>query len=129
MGAAHRDITPNNVYVANRAVLKLGDFGITKTRLKRSGVPADLANWSYAPRDLGAYWRTADDVYKVGLLMLTLHSGEEVTNSVGAVAVNPLTTRGYGLREAIKKAISVKAQRPQTATDLAQLLPNSKGAS
>ena len=125
MGAAHRDITPTNVYVANRAVLKLGDFGITKASLKKSGVQADLANWADAPPDLGAYWRTADDVYQVGLLMLTLLSGEEVDNTVRKVDVNQLTTRGYGLRQAIKNAISVKSQRPQTATDLAQLLPGS----
>jgi serine/threonine protein kinase len=125
MGAAHRDITPTNVFVANRAVLKLGDFGITKASLKKSGVQADLANWAYAPYDVGAHWRTADDVYQVGLLMLTLLSGWEVDNTVIKADVNQLTTRGYGLREAIKKAISVKSQRPQTATDLAQLLPGS----
>jgi serine/threonine protein kinase len=123
MGASHRDITPANVYVANRAVLKLGDFGITKAGLKKSGVRADAATWHFAPTDIGAFWRPADDVYQVGLLMLTLLAGEEVWNSVRKVDVNQLTSRGYGLREAIKKAISVKSQRPQTATELVQLLP------
>ena len=123
MGASHRDITPGNVYVANRAVLKLGDYGITKAGFKKSGVRADAASWNYAPGDIGAFWRPADDVYQVGLLMLTLLAGVEVDNTVGKVDANQLTSRGYGLREAIKKAISVKSQRPQTASDLSQLLP------
>lgn len=123
MGVSHRDVTPGNVYIANRAVLKLGDFGITKAGFTKSGVRADVAAWPYAPSDIGSFWRPADDVYQVGLLMLTLLSGEEIDNTVGKVDVNPLTSRGYGLREAIKKAISPKAQRPQTASDLSQLLP------
>jgi serine/threonine protein kinase len=123
MGVSHRDITPGNVYVANRAVLKLGDFGITKAGFKKSGVRADMAAWPYAPSDIGSFWRPADDVYQVGLLMLTLLAGEEVDNTVGKVDVNQLTSRGYGLRVAIKQAISTKAKRPQTASDLSQLLP------
>lgn len=54
--------------------------------------------------------------------MLSLLAGEEVVNTVGRVDVNQLTSRGHGLRDAIKKAISVKAQRPQTASDLSNLL-------
>lgn len=125
MGASHRDITPGNVYVANRAVLKLGDFGITKTGFRKLGVRADAMAPYYAPADIGAFWRPADDVDQVGLLMITLLAGEETGNSVRKVEVNPLTSRGYGLREAIKKAISVKSQRPQTAAQLVDLLPRS----
>jgi hypothetical protein len=60
---------------------------------------------------------------QLGLLMLALLAGEEVDNTVGRVYVNQFTSRGYGLREAIKQAISPKSQRPQTASDLSQLLP------
>lgn len=123
MGASHRDITPGNVYVANRAVLKLGDFGITKAGFKTWGVPVDVATWCYAPRDIGAFWRPADDVYQVGLLMMTLLTGVPTDNAAGKVDVNRITSRGYGLREAIKRAISVKSQRPQTASELASILP------
>ena len=123
MGVSHRDITPGNVYIANRAVLKLGDYGITKAGFKKLGVRADVAAWPYAPSDIGAFWRPADDDYQVGLLMLTLLAGRPIDNTVGKVAVNQLTSRGYGLRLAIKQAISTRAKRPQTASDLAQLLP------
>ena len=120
-GVSHRDITPMNVFVGNRKALKLGDFGIAKTGLIRSGVRADVANWAFAPNDLQAFWRPADDVFQVGLLMATLASGELQDNTMGKVAVNRFTTKGP-LRDAIKAAISVKSQRPQSAAELVRLL-------
>lgn len=123
MGVSHRDITPGNVFVGNRASLKLGDYGIARARLKPAGVPADLATWSFAPPVIGAYWRPADDVYQVGLLMMTLLHGSEITNDYGAVAVNRLTSKDFGLRAVIKKAIGSRASRHMTATELADDLP------
>ena len=122
MGASHRDITPGNIFVGNRSVLKLGDFGITKAGLKPSGVRADLAAWAFAPHDLGAWWRPADDVYQVGLLMMTLLTGEEMTNGTKKPSVNKVTSRDSALRGAIKAAISVKSRRPQAAGDLEDML-------
>lgn len=72
MGVSHRDVTPPNVFVGNKKVLKLGDFGITKAQLHPSGVHADVLNAAFDPKDLGTWWRPADDVYQVGLLMATL---------------------------------------------------------
>ena len=115
MGVSHRDVTPPNVFVGNRKVLKLGDFGITKAQLKPSGVYADVLNPAFAPKDLGTWWRPADDVYQVGLLMATLVAGEEFYTGVKKPEINEITGTGK-LREAIKAAISVKARRPQTAT-------------
>lgn len=120
-GISHRDVTPANVFVAPRKVLKLGDFGITKAQLKVSGVHADALNPYFAPRDLGTFWRPADDVYQAGLLMATLASGELMGTEMGKVAVNQFTTKGK-LRDAIKAAISPKSQRPQTARDMIKLL-------
>ncbi len=37
MQVSHRDITPNNVFIGNRAQLKLGDLGIAKAGLKAQG--------------------------------------------------------------------------------------------
>lgn len=121
MGVSHRDVTPPNVFVGNRKVLKLGDFGITKAQLKPAGVYADVLNPAFAPKDLGVWWRPADDVYQIGLLMATLVSGKEFYTGVRKPEVNTITSKGK-LREAIKAAISVKAQRPQTARDLSALL-------
>lgn len=121
MGVSHRDITPPNVFVGNRKVLKLGDFGITKAQLHPSGVHADVLHPWFAPSDLGTWWRPADDVYQVGLLMATLLAGEEIRTGVKKPAVNQLAGAGP-VRDAIKAAISVKSQRPQTAAELARML-------
>jgi len=121
MGVSHRDITPPNVFVGNLKVLKLGDFGITKAQLKPSGVHADMLNEAFAPRDLGTWWRPADDVYQVGLLMATLVSGREFYTGVSKPEINQITIKGK-LRDAIKAALSVKSQRPQTAATLASML-------
>lgn len=123
MGTSHRDITPGNVFIANRAVLKLGDFGITSTGFTKLGVRANALTRVFAPRDLISFWRPADDVYQVGLLMLTLLSGSEIENSAKKADVTALTSSQFGLREAIKSAISIKSARPQTATDLLGALP------
>lgn len=122
MGVSHRDVTPPNVFVGNRASLKLGDYGIARASLKASGVRADIANWPFAPADIGAFWRPADDVYQVGLLMMTLLSGEEITHHYGARAANAVTSKGYGLREVIKKAIGPRSRRHTTASELADEL-------
>lgn len=44
MGTSHRDITPSNVFIGNRSMLKLGDFGLAKVGLKQNGVIADAFN-------------------------------------------------------------------------------------
>lgn len=121
MGVSHRDVTPPNVFVGNKKVLKLGDFGITKAQLHPSGVHADVLNPDFAPKDLGTWWRPADDVYQVGLLMATLRAGEEFRTGVKKTEINKITRSGK-LRDAIKAAISVKAQRPQNAGQLAKML-------
>ena len=121
MGVSHRDITPPNVFVGNKKVLKLGDFGITKARLHLSGVYADVLNPSFAPRDLGTWWSPADDVYQIGLLMASLLAGEEIYGGVKKPEINQLASPGP-LRHAIKEAISIKSQRPRTAAGLGVLL-------
>lgn len=121
MGVSHRDITPPNVFVGNHKVLKLGDFGITKAQLHPSGVHADVFNSDFAPPVLGTWWTPADDVYQVGLLMASLLKGEEVTRGVKKPEINQLAAKGP-LRDAIKAAVSVRAQRPRTAMELGVLL-------
>ncbi len=49
IGVCHRDVTPSNVFLTRRSALKLGDFGISRPGLRKSGTRADVANWAYAP--------------------------------------------------------------------------------
>ncbi len=126
VGVAHRDITPANVFVGNRASLLLGDYGIARVGLRTSGIRADVANWAFAPSDIGAFWKPADDVYQVGLLMMTLLHGDEVTNEFGAIAVNRLTSRTFGLRQVIKTAIGPRSRRFADAGELAKALPSGR---
>ncbi|MGI9156819.1 MAG: protein kinase domain-containing protein [Marmoricola sp.] len=121
MGVSHRDVTPGNVFIGNNKVLKLGDFGITKAQLNVAGVKADAFAPYFAPPDLGTWWRPADDVYQVGLLMCTLLTGEEVGAGIGLVEVNTFTEHGR-VREAIKAALRVKSKRPKTAAELSAML-------
>lgn len=86
--------------------------------------PAASASSAAAPsseyrRERG--WRPADDVYQVGLLMATLLAGEEFYTGVKKPEINQITRPGK-LRDAIKAAISVKAQRPQDAAQLAKMI-------
>ncbi len=121
MNVSHRDVTPGNVFLGKNKVLKLGDFGITRAALGKAGSKADAFAPYYAPPDLGTWWRPADDVYQVGLLMCTLLRGEQVGGGIGQVEARKLTARGP-VQEAIKGALKVRAHRPTTAGDLAKLL-------
>lgn len=125
MGVSHRDVTPGNVFIGNNKVLKLGDFGITKAALGKMGPIADVFAPYYAPPDLGARWRTSDDVYQVGLLMCTLLSGQQVGGGLGQVEARGLTNNKGPVRSAINAALKVRAQRPKTATELGKLLDRS----
>lgn len=121
MQVSHRDVTPGNVFVGSRKVLKLGDFGITKPRLTQAGVRANTLAEYYAPNDLGAWWRPRDDVYQVGLLMCTLLTGRQIGGGIGLTKVNTFTERGP-LREAIKAALRGRNKRVATAGDLGAML-------
>jgi serine/threonine protein kinase len=123
MGVSHRDITPPNVFVGTRKMLKLGDFGITKAQLKPSGTYADVFNPDFAPRGLGTWWSPADDVYQVGLLMATLLAGEEVCGGVSFTVINQLTEKGP-FRDVLKDCLRVKSKRPRTAGELHARLSN-----
>jgi serine/threonine protein kinase len=117
MYTPHRDITPGNIFLKNNIGLLLGDYGIARTALLKSGVVADAFNPAFIPPGLGTFWDRSDDIYQVGLLAMTLLAGEVQTNEVKKPAVNQLTSKG-ALREIIKRAISVKSQRYESALDM-----------
>lgn len=124
MQVSHRDITPNNVFIGNRAQLKLGDLGIAKAGLKAQGARLESsAPMYFLPRDVGVWWRPADDMYQVGLLMMTLLTGEDIGNDFKVTDANQVTSKTFGLREPLKDCLRVRARRLQNASELLARLP------
>ncbi len=121
LGTTHRDVTPRNVFLGNRSALKLGDFGIAKTALKPAGVRADAYAPAFRPPSLGTWWSPADDVYQAGLLGLTLCLGKPCLNTTTKWDVNQIVGRGP-LRDVLKQAIGVKAQRYPDAGSMLEAL-------
>ena len=79
-GICHGDITPRNVFLQDGRLL-LGDLGIAKQSLVDG--PIELPGstpQAFAPPDVDQfYWSPSEDVYQVGLIALSLLSGEVVT--------------------------------------------------
>lgn len=119
-GVSHRDITPQNVFLASRSRLKLGDFGIAAMARPVRGAPADAYNPAFKPPNVNTYWTPADDIYQVGLLAMTLLKGEIVMTGVRKPQLNPLTAQDPTLRAALKKALdSNRALRYGSASQMA----------
>ena len=134
-GAVHRDITPNNVFVTNDRVLKLGDFGIALHRAGSRDVRADSFNGWFAPpgirRGKDGTWRQADDVYHLGQLFalllhgggkskVTAHDARELPCSAGAKAViqRSIGERPKRFRDAAEMLRALEKQEPETRARL-----------
>jgi eukaryotic-like serine/threonine-protein kinase len=120
-GAVHRDITPNNVFVARDRVLKLGDFGIALHRAGGREVRADSFNGWFAPpgikRGKDGVWRQADDVYHLGQLFALLLRGG------GKSKVTPADARKLQCSAASKAVIQrCIGERPKRFRDAAEML-------
>ncbi|HMC51631.1 MAG TPA: hypothetical protein VKI64_02645 [Acidimicrobiales bacterium] len=93
MGATHRDITADNIYVGDRRRLKLGDFGIAKHGLGGEPIHATAFAMEFVPPSLRASqrsrWYPSDDLYQLGLLAVTLLRGR-VTSRVTARQIKQL---------------------------------------
>jgi serine/threonine protein kinase len=119
-GTSHRDITPYNVFLGPRSILKLGDFGIAAMSKLYRGARADAYNPAFKPPNVNSFWTPADDIYQVGLLAMTLLSGDVVFAGMRKTDVHQLTRTDRSLSEALKTAIdSNRAQRFQSAHDMA----------
>jgi serine/threonine protein kinase len=122
----HRDLTPMNVFVCEKRVLKLGDFGIVRQQSDRRGVTAHTLNPLGAPSDIleGAApkWQARDDVYQVGQLLAMLVKGDARTR-VRRSEIRRLLCSD-NLREIIHRCLGERRKRYESADELIRALRN-----
>lgn len=120
----HRDLTPLNVFVCDRARLKLGDFGIVRQQNDKRGITARTLNPLMAPSDIFAgaapKWQARDDVYQVGQLLGMLIKGD-AGSRIRASEVRKLACSDQ-LKEIIYRCIGERRKRYESATELIDAL-------
>lgn len=123
-GATHRDITPSNIFVCGRGVLKLGDFGIARHRVSRRLVTMDAFNPEFVSRGFLEHshrqWLAADDVFQMGQLLAMLILGD-ASEAVTLSMVKQLDCDD-DLKAIIKKAIGPRSKRYADAYEMLEAL-------
>ena len=118
--ALHRDLTPFNVFVCEKEMLKLGDFGIATHQLTRRGVTADVFNPFNAPTEIAwghvRRWQQRDDIYQVGQIAAMLLRGD-IAKPMRSRDVRTLPCSDH-LKEVIYRCLGVRGKRYEAAGDL-----------
>ena len=73
-GVIHRDIKPDNIFVAKDGGFKLGDFGVARTIEKTSAALSKKGTYTYMAPEVyrGEAYGASVDVYSLGLVMFRL---------------------------------------------------------
>ncbi len=123
-GATHRDLTPMNVFVCGRGVLKLGDFGIARHQVAGKLITIDAFNPQFVSRGFVAQehrrWLAADDVFQMGQLLAMLLRGD-ASERVEVAMVKQLGC-SQSLEGVIKRAIGPRGKRFVDAYEMLQSL-------
>ena len=118
--ALHRDLTPFNVFVCEKEMLKLGDFGIATHQLTRRGVTADAFNPFNAPTEIAwghvRRWQQRDDIYQVGQITAMLLRGD-IAKPMRSRDVRTLPCSDQ-LKEVIYRCLGVRGKRYEAAAEL-----------
>ena len=128
----HRDLTPMNLFVCERASaglsagprLKLGDFGIARQQSDTRGITAHTMNRMTAPSDLLARaapkWQARDDVYQVGQLLGMLIKGD-ARERLRTDDVRRLPCSDH-LKEIVYRCIGERRKRYESADEMIEAL-------
>ena len=117
-GICHGDITPRNVFI-DGGRLVLGDLGIANQALDEGPLRMlGAAPGVFAPPDaVPFYWSPSADVYQVGLLGLSLLTGEMVASyEVSGRALKSVTASDH-VKGWLREAVSNEAARFGDASD------------
>lgn len=119
-GATHRDITPTNIFVCGRGVLKLGDFGIARHHVRGKLITIDAFNPAFVTRGFleqsHRQWLAVDDVFQMGQLLAMLLRGD-AESPVNAAMVNQIDCEP-ALKSIVKKAIGPRSKRYADAYEM-----------
>ena len=122
--ALHRDLTPFNVFVCDKELLKVGDFGIATHQLSRRGVTAEAFNPFHVPTEIAwgwvRRWQQRDDVYQIGQLAAMLLRGD-VAAPMRSRDVRGLPCSDH-LKEIIHRCLGARGKRYEAAAELIDAL-------
>lgn len=126
-GATHRDLTPTNIFVCGKGILKLGDFGIARHQVSAGKLATiDAFNPAFVTRGFIDHshrkWLAVDDVFQMGQLLAMLLCGD-ASAPVSLSKVNQLACDPE-LRTIIKTAIGPRSKRYADAYEMQQALEN-----
>lgn len=70
----HRDIKPSNIFVSNKGVFKLGDFGVARTLEKTSSGLSKKGTYIYMAPEVfkGDEYNSTIDIYSLGIVLYKL---------------------------------------------------------
>lgn len=119
-GATHRDITPSNIFVCGRGILKLGDFGIARHHVRGKLITVDAFNPAFVTRGFieqsHRQWLAVDDVFQMGQLLAMLLRGD-AESPVTLSMITDLPCEP-SLKAIIRKAIGPRSKRYADAYEM-----------
>lgn len=90
-GMIHRDVKPENIFVDENGVFKIGDFGVARTIDKTSGGMSKKGTEVYMAPEVywGKEYDASEDTYSLGLVLYRILNGNRLPFL--PLAPNPIT--------------------------------------